>query len=97
MVPPAAFPAPESALLRMFSPPPAIVPRVVESSQNITNVVSAQLVRPCQAAVPSLGLPESRPAVIPPKNDAIIPDTTHHTAAPIEKDDTEGLLTVEVT
>ncbi len=56
----------------------------------MTRVVSAQAVNPCQPAVDSLGLPESRPAAKPPASAAKMPEIVHHTAAPMERPLAEG-------
>src|SRR6185312_16411449 len=49
------------------------------------SVVTAQALSPCQAAVDSFGLPQSRPAANPPRREATMPDAVHQMAAPIDK------------
>src|SRR6185312_9505414 len=49
------------------------------------SVVAAQALNPCQPAVASFGLPQSRPAANPPSREAMMPDAVHQIAAPMER------------
>ena len=48
-------------------------------------MVAAQVTTPCQPPVEAEGLPESRPAIAPPRKEATIPVRVHHRPAPTEK------------